>query len=131
MIRVKRYKKLLGVIIIVLIVILLIIVIEIRGRERTAQQQQQQIAAPLTVASQFMGDPNITKCQTGTSLHLGRYVGNTIPTEIGPLTQLTTLFLNGTIGNLIQHLRELVTSLCSKIHILVGTIPSSLCSLTG
>ena len=90
MIRVKRYKKLLGVIIIVLIVILLIIVIEIRGRERTAQQQQQQIAAPLTVASQFMGDPNITKCQTGTSLHLGRYVGNTIPTEIGRLTIETT-----------------------------------------
>ena len=79
-----------------MIVILLIIVIVIRGRERTAQQQQQQqqqqMAASLTVACQFMSDPNITKCQTATSLHLGRYVGNTIPTEIGRLTQLTPLF---------------------------------------
>ena len=94
----------------------------------TISQQQQ-----LTVACNFLGLTNVTTCQATTSF-IGSTVGNTIPTEIGSLTQLTYLDLDGnqltgpipsTLGSL-----TLLDGLGLSSNQLTGPIPSTLGSLT-
>ena len=86
----------------------------------------------LSVACNFLSLTNLTVCQTREFFD-GVVVGNTIPSEIGLLTQLTYLGLgenqlNGTIpstlGNLVQ-----LNSLLLGNNQLSGTIPSTLGNL--
>ena len=87
-----------------------------------------------SVACNFLTISNVTECQTITSISTVNTLGNTIPTELGLLTQLTVLEvystrLTGTIpstlGNLIQ-----LTSLGFWNNELTGTVPSVLCSIS-
>ena len=75
----------------------------------------------------------MTTCQATTRFS-GSTVGNTIPTEIGWLTQLTDLNLGreeltGTIPSTLASLTQL-TRLTLSSNQLTGTIPSTLTSLT-
>jgi hypothetical protein len=83
----------------------------------------------LMVACNFLNYTSVTECQRSTSFHTHFVVGNTIPTEIGLLTQLTSLNLfskhligtiPSTLGNLIQ-----LTFLGLENNHLHGTIPST------
>ena len=88
----------------------------------------------LTVACKFLSHANnLTKCQSLTSFDRAATGVTNIPTEIGLLTQLTSLslFQNGltgtipsTLGNLIQ-----LTTLNLFDNELTGTIPSALGNL--
>ena len=70
------------------------------------------IEEQLTVACQFLSLTNLAECSTITAIETSIMVGTTIPTEIGLLTQFTSLILNNnthlmgtipsTLGNLVQ-----------------------------
>ena len=88
----------------------------------TAQQQ-------LAVACNFLSFTSLTECQATTSFN-GAAVGNTIPKEIGFLTQLTNLELaltqlTGTIPSTLGNLTQLAY-LSLAANQLTGTIPPSL-----
>lgn len=87
---------------------------------------------PLMVACNFLSMSDLSECQTTTSFH-GITMGDTIPSEIGLLTQLQMLdFLEqelvgtipSTMGNLIH-----LTALYLYVNQLTGTIPSTLGNL--
>jgi Leucine rich repeat len=85
------------------------------------------------VACHFINLPNLTECQATTFFDEDP-VGNTIPKELGLLTQLTYLWLSnnqltGTIPSTLGSLTQLTHLVLSK-NSLTGTIPSTLGSLT-
>ena len=87
----------------------------------------------LLVACNFLSLPDVSVCQAR-KLFNGAIVGNTIPTEIGLLTQLTFLGLSenplaGTIPSTLG-LLTLLTSLDLSLNQLTGTIPSTLGNLS-
>ena len=89
----------------------------------------------LEVACNFTFLPNLTECQSTTSISIRHkeVVGNTIPSELGLLTQLTSLtfFNNQLIGRIPSTLGNLVRLTRSSLHTnqLTGTIPSTLGNL--
>ena len=87
----------------------------------------------LTIACNFLNYSSVTECQSITKFE-GPSKGNTIPTEIGLLTQLVNLGLNdegltGTIPSTLGNLVDL-TYLGLAGNQLIGTIPSQLGLLT-
>jgi hypothetical protein len=92
------------------------------------------IQEQLSVACHFLSITNLTECQTRTFIDTSyNAVGNTIPTEIGLLTQLTRLDLcdNDLVGTIPSILGNLIrlTSLDLYGGQLTGTIPSTLGNL--
>jgi Leucine-rich repeat (LRR) protein len=86
----------------------------------------------LSVACNFLNISSLSVCQA-TPIFEGRTMGNTIPTELGLLTQFTYLSLienqltgtiPSTLGNLVQ-----LTVLYLSINELTGTLPSTLGNL--
>jgi Leucine-rich repeat (LRR) protein len=85
----------------------------------------------LLVACNFVTIPNLTECQETTYIDTSTTWGNTIPTEMGVLTQLTDLDLSfnpNLIGTIPSTLGDLIhlTYLGLYYNQLTGTIPSTL-----
>ena len=86
----------------------------------------------IAVACHFINSPNLTECVAITRVDWST-VGNTIPTEIGLLTQLAYWYLHsqltGTIPSTFGQLSALTYLYWQSSH-LTGTIPSTFGSLT-
>jgi Leucine-rich repeat (LRR) protein len=86
------------------------------------------------IACQFLNVANLVQCQNTTSNQGFQVVGNTIPTEMGLLTQLTQLDLRQM--NLAGRIPSTLGKLTQLVHLtlannqLTGTIPTTLGSLT-
>ena len=88
----------------------------------------------LTVACSFLSIPDLAQCQA-TTVFTGTIVGSTIPTEIGWLTQLTSVNLqadrlNGAIPTEIGRLTK-IAFLNLNVNLLTSTIPMALGNLSG
>ncbi len=89
----------------------------------------------LTVACNFLNTTNLTACQSKTSFSgIEDTIGNTIPTELGLLTQLQYLdffndSLTGTIPSTLANLMEL-KFLAFTFNELTGDLPSTMGQMT-
>jgi hypothetical protein len=87
------------------------------------------------VACSFLNISSVSVCQTMTKFEGRAIMGNTIPTELGLLSQLTYLSLienqlMGTIPSTLGRLMQL-TELYLSTNQLTGTIPSTLGNLVN
>ena len=95
----------------------------------------QEPPSPLALACDFFKWSNLTTCPTQLTLFDGTPLGDTIPPEIGLLTQLThmniqNVGLTGTIPWTLGNLTQL-TFLSLMLDQLTGTIPSTLGNLVN